>query len=111
MKHTFFERSDRLLRPETILWLESDGNYTRIHRQQRPPKLMAYTLKLFEERFGQFVRVRRNVLVNPEHIRAWQQLGPVQLTLCLTDGTTVIASRRKLPNVLNRLNESLVQTA
>ncbi len=63
----FFQCSDRLFRPESILWLEGGGNYTRIHRQQRPPKLMAYTLK----RFAHFVRVRRNVLVNPQHIRAF----------------------------------------
>lgn len=107
----FFQHSDRLLRPESILWLEGDGNYTRIHRQQRTPKLMAYTLKRFEERFAYFLRVRRNVLVNPLHIRAWEQSSPEQLTLSLTDGTTLMTSRRRLSKVRSQLKITSFQTA
>lgn len=66
---------------------------------------MAYTLKRFEERFAYFVRVRRNVLVNPLHIRAWEQLNREQLTLYLSDGTTVMASRPCLSQVINYLTE------
>jgi DNA-binding LytR/AlgR family response regulator len=103
---TYFHRSDRLLRPETILWLEGDGNYTRIHRQQRPPMVMAYTLKRFEERFQGFVRVRRNVLINPRHISAYEQNYPAQLLLHLTDGTVVLASRRRITKVLDWLDQA-----
>ena len=105
MKRIFyFDRTDQSLCPETILWLEGDGNYTRIYREQEPASIMAYTLKRFEKRFDCFVRIRRNVLVNPLHIHALRQGKARRLTICLTDGTMLSASRRKGFKLMTVLN-------
>ena len=91
----YFARTQNTLLPDTILWLEGEGNYTRIHRQEQPTSVMAYTLKRFEEHFAEFVRVRRDVLVNPRHIAGVRWNGNPKLTIYLSDGTVLTASRRR----------------
>ena len=92
---TYFARTQNTLLPDTILWLEGVGNYTRIHWQEQPTSVMAYTLKRFEEHFAGFVRVRRDVLVNPRHIASIRWNGSLKLTIYLSDGTVLTASRRR----------------
>lgn len=99
----FFDRPDQVLMPDTILWLEGDGNYTRIYRQQQPVSLMAYTLKRFERRFDNFVRIRRDALINPRHIQCIQWNGQPNLTIRLTDGTELMASRRNYKKVTSQI--------
>ena len=91
----YFARTDKTLCPDTILWLEGEGNYTRIHFQEQPSSVMAYTLKRFEEHFAGFVRVRRDVLVNPRYIQYIRWNGQPKLTIYLSDGTVLTASRRR----------------
>lgn len=90
-----FARTHKTLLPDTILWLEGEGNYTRIHRQDEPTSVMAYTLKRFEEHLVGFVRVRRDVLVNPRYIQCIRWNGQPKLTIYLSDGTVLTASRRR----------------
>ena len=104
-RNVYFDRPDQVLQPDTILWLEGDGNYTRIYRQQQPVSLMAYTLKRFEIRFDNFVRVRRDVLINPQHIQNVHWNHQPNLTICLTDGTELTASRRQYKKVVSRLRQ------
>ncbi len=91
----FLTRTNKTLCPNTILWLEGESNYTRIHRVGQPVLVVAYTLKRFEELFGNFVRVRRDGLVNPLHIQCIQWHGSPGLTIHLSDGTVLMASRRR----------------
>ena len=92
---TYFARTHKTLLPDTILWLEGEGNYTRIHRQDEPTSVMAYTLKRFEEHLVGFVRVRRDALVNPRYIQCIRWNGQPKLTIYLSDGTVLTASRRR----------------
>jgi DNA-binding LytR/AlgR family response regulator len=92
---SYLSRTKQTLLPDSILWFEGDGNYTRIHRQEQPALVMAYTLKRFEEHFTGFVRVRRDVLVNPRYIQSICWNGQPKLTIYLSDGTVLTASRRR----------------
>ena len=94
---------DQTNQPDSILWLESDGNYTRIHRQQQPALLSARTLKRFEERLSCFIRIRRDVLINPRHIQYVRWNGQPKLIIGLTDGTELTASRRNYKKVTSQL--------
>ncbi len=96
---------DQTNQPDTILWLEGDGNYTRIHRLQQPALLSARTLKRFEERLVYFIRIRRDVLVNPRHIQCVRWNQQPNLTICLTDGTELTASRRNYKKVVSQLRQ------
>ena len=90
-----------------ILWLEGDGNYTRIHRQQQPMVLSAHTLKRFEERLVGFIRFRRDALVNPLHISRFQQNKSLsEIKVWLTDGTLIVASRRRYTCVRDVLTQA-----
>jgi DNA-binding LytR/AlgR family response regulator len=97
--------SPDLLNPASIIWLEGQGNYTRIHRQGKSSFVTSYTLKRFEEQLTDFVRVRRDILVNPKFVINCWKSGPEPLTLCLVDGTTLQASRRKWRNVIKKLED------
>ncbi|WP_461044339.1 LytR/AlgR family response regulator transcription factor [Spirosoma harenae] len=52
----------------SIEYLEAVGNYTRVHLMGQKPMLVASTLKRFEERLPQFLRIHKGILVNPTHI-------------------------------------------
>lgn len=98
-------RTNKTLLAESILWLEGEGNYTRIHRQAQPVEVSAYTLKRFEERFNGFLRVRRNALVNPVHIEGLRRTSCAELVVLLSDGTVLPVSRRRYHQVIAQVRQ------
>jgi DNA-binding LytR/AlgR family response regulator len=78
---------------------------SRIHRQQQPALLSARTLKRFEERLASFIRIRRDVLVNPLHITRIHKNSPLVVKLWLSDGTMLISSRRRKIEILGLLQQ------
>lgn len=104
-----FYSSPELLNQTTIVWLQGDGNYTRIHRLDHAPLVVSYTLKRFEEHLTGFVRVRRDVVVNPAFVKTCWKSGPEPFTLCLIDGTVIKAPRRKWRSVMQQLEKANVK--
>lgn len=100
----------------TIIWLEGDWNYTRIYQQNQPARLSAYTLKWYERRLTDFIRVNKDAMVNPLHVRALQPISsrPRRLNLLLTNGEEVEVSRRRQGHVrrsfIGRFCGHLLQT-
>nr|WP_293842597.1 LytTR family DNA-binding domain-containing protein [uncultured Arsenicibacter sp.] len=90
---------------QSIIWLEGDWNYTRIYQQGRPAQMSAYTLKWYQEQLTDFIRVRKDAIVNPQHIRAVLSTPsqPRRLRLLLSNGDEVEVARRRQVFVKRRL--------
>jgi DNA-binding LytR/AlgR family response regulator len=84
------------LAPIDILCVEAAGNYVELHVTQGKPLLLRGTLTEFETRLAPygFARVHRSRLVNRGHIRSFAATPSGDLTLTLSDGRDLTASRR-----------------
>jgi two-component system LytT family response regulator len=103
-------RPDRLLVPDgrrmvpiqiaDIEWIKAEGDYVRVFAGGRG-YLVGRTLKELEARLdpAQFVRVHRSALVQTSHIREVRAEGSSRYKVLLSDGTTVIVSRSRAPEL------------
>ena len=103
-------RPDRLLVPDgrkmvpiqvaDIEWIKAEGDYARVFASGRG-YLVGRTLKDLEARLdpAQFVRVHRSALVQTSHIREVRAAGSSRYKVLLSDGTTVIVSRSRAPEL------------
>jgi len=81
-------------KPEEIDWIETDGNYLRLH-VGRKSHLFRQTMNTAEVRLAskKFLRISRSALVNLERVKEWQPLFHGDSLLILTDGTRLTVSR------------------
>ena len=103
-------RPDRLLVPDgrkmvpiqvgDIEWIKAEGDYARVFAGGRG-YLVGRTLKDLESRLDptQFVRVHRSALVQTSHIREVRAEGSSRYKVLVSDGTTVIVSRSRAPEL------------
>ena len=103
-------RPDRLLVPDgrkmvplqiaDIEWIKAEGDYVRVFAGGRA-YLVGRTLKELEARLdpAHFVRVHRSALVQTAHIREVRAEGSSRYRVLLSDGTTVIVSRSRAPEL------------
>ena len=99
-------RCDRqLIASESIVWLEGDVNYTRIHLQDQPVKLSARTLKWYEDRLNGFIRIRRDAVINPALIQRIHRIPnrPDRTLIVLSNGTQLEIARRRQEEVRHQL--------
>lgn len=89
----------QVINKESIVWLEGDLNYTRIHQCDQPAKLSSYTLKTYEQQLNGFIRVRKNAIVNPVYIEKMHATAdrPRRLLVILTNGDQIEVARRRQP--------------
>lgn len=85
-----------LVEIDTILWLESEGNYTRVITPDARP-LVRKPMKYFEDRLDpvHFFRANRHCIVNLAKVRVTRPLGGGRIQLDLGDGRAVEISRRQ----------------
>jgi two-component system LytT family response regulator len=90
----FFVPADR------VLWVESAGNYVRLHLD-RACHLLRATMDRMEERLTRhgFVRVRRSALVNLSAVTEIQPLVKGTYVFALRNGARVLSSRGYRPRV------------
>jgi len=84
---------------EQIDWIESAGNYVRIHRGGRA-NLMRTTMSRIVRRLdglGTFVRVRRSAIINIRAVANMERYGKGTYVLHLRGGAKVISSRYYQP--------------
>ena len=94
-----------LIEPDTILWIESENNYSRIHVQEGLPVLLKRTLTdwenvLFEPKFA---RIGRSLMINLPRLRSmtsqpeneWQ-LEFQGATKTINIGSTIAKRLRKI---------------
>ena len=77
-----------------IVRLHAQGDYVRVHTPEQS-YLLHLSLSALEARLdpGRFLRIHRSHLVNLDHVREMRPLDERRLLVCLTDGSTVAASR------------------
>ncbi len=79
-----------------IVWLEGDGNYTKVHFQNRRERLITRTLKWFDDELTDFLRIHRSILVNPHFVRQLIRRDDNTVILQLKDGSKLAVSRRRI---------------
>ena len=94
-----------LIEPDTILWIQSENNYSRIHVQEGLPVLLKRTLTDWENVLlePQFARIGRSLILNLSRVRsltshaenAWK-LEFMETTKTLTIGFTAAKRLRKI---------------
>jgi two-component system LytT family response regulator len=103
-------RPDRLLVPDgrrmvpialtDILWVKAEGDFARVYAGGRS-YLVSRSLKDLESRLDpdRFVRIHRSAIVHTAHIAEVRPEGSSRYRLTLDDGTTVIVSRTRAPDL------------
>jgi DNA-binding LytR/AlgR family response regulator len=81
------------LRPEQIVRLEADRNYTHIYQSDGSTLLVSITLKIVEARLTAhgFLRITRGDVINLAFVKKIWKDGAIQLL----DGTLIYPSRRR----------------
>ena len=103
------EQDDRLIvvRVEEIDWVESAGNYVRLHVGKAEfslrHTLSGLALQLDPQRF---VQVHRRAIVNLDSIAEVMPVPTGELSLRLRDGSSLAVSRRHRRQLLARLRVS-----
>src|SRR6185295_11379550 len=103
-------RPDRLLVPDgrrmvpiaiaDIVWIKAEDDYARVHAGGRS-YLVSRTLKDLEIRLDpeRFVRIHRSAIVQASHIREVVAAGGSRYRVRLSDGTDVLVSRSRSPEL------------
>jgi len=79
---------------EDILWIESDGDYVRLHVADKPRFVRMFLLKMMEKLDPvQFVRIHRSTIVNLKHMRKASPALYGEYTVELTNGAKLKVSR------------------
>ncbi|OIN61021.1 LytTR family DNA-binding domain-containing protein [Arsenicibacter rosenii] len=81
----------------TILWMEGDWNYTRIHTVDNTTLMSSYTLKWYQQQLPGFWRIRKDAMVNAAHVVSIKRMAsdPKKLRLTLSSGVQIMVARRR----------------
>lgn len=103
-------RPDRILVPHhnrlvpiavaDILWIKAEADYARIHTREKS-YLVSRTLLELEKRLdpAQFLRIHRSAMVRADKIRDVTAEGSSRYRVTLEDGTALIVSRARAPQL------------
>jgi DNA-binding LytR/AlgR family response regulator len=77
-----------------VVLLKGDTNYTTIFFDDGKKKVLAHSIKYYEEFLEThgFLRIHRTFMINPNHIKTYNQ---EERKLIMTNGQQAIISRRK----------------
>lgn len=87
----------------SIIWIEGDGNYARIHLADNKTYLAADTLKKFEVRLASFVRIHKSGLINPRYIRRFEQSKAKEAYVEMSSGQLFQLAQRRIASVRSQL--------
>ena len=79
----------------SMVWLEGEANYTRVHHQDGSTSLVSKPLNHFEQ-YGHFLRVHRSIMVNSVYVHEFIHNNGRSGLLQLITGTRVPVSRTHL---------------
>lgn len=90
----------------TIIYLESEWNYTNVYTSDNKKHLSSFTLKILEARILEknFLRVNRGSLVNLNHVTEITGLKR-NAQVELSNGSVLTISRRKYEILKNRMEQ------
>lgn len=96
-------KEKKILPAESIVLLEANINYTRIHFEDGSQFLSSTNLGAYEEKFPHFLRINKSILINKSYVISVEN----GLSLHLKNGFSVIPSRRRKSQIINKLNDFL----
>ncbi len=81
---------------ENVILLKGDINYTTFYFENGREKVVAHTIKFFENYLQThgFLRVHRSFMINPNHLKEY---NPQKFQLTMSNGQKAIISRRRKP--------------
>ena len=88
----------------SIIWMEGDGNYTRVHFSSGRIESLPYTLKLIESKLPDFVRIHKSSLVNPIYVQELNSRGYRDYYMKLSSGHILSVSRKRIHLITKNLN-------
>ena len=88
----------QIIRASQVRWLESVGNYVRVHVKDGSTHVIRTTLQALAEQLDprQFVRIHRAAIVQIASVTALSPRGHGDATVTLDDGTQLSASRSRV---------------
>lgn len=89
----------------SILRVHADGNYSWVYLDDGTRHLTSQTLKWFECRLPEFVRIHRSQLINPRHIEKVRTISVVGYSVELSNGLSLDIARRRLSSVRKMIHE------
>lgn len=80
---------------DSIIWLEGEASYTRVHFQSGTNTIVTQPLSWFEQNLD-FVRVHRSAIINPSYVDEFVQKKGRSGWIRLADNTVIPVSRDRL---------------
>ena len=91
----------------SIVWMEGDGNYSRIHLSNGKVELLPWTLKLLSGKLPDFVRIHKSSLINPMYVGEFKSRGYRDYYVKLSSGEVLSVSRKRIHQTAVKLNMPL----
>ncbi|GAB3894803.1 LytTR family DNA-binding domain-containing protein [Spirosoma agri] len=88
---------------ESIVWIEGDGNYARLHFTTGQFYLAAHTLNWFKKQLSGFIRIHKSVLINPAHVVQFAQTKAKEAQVFMSTGSSLDIARRRIGEVRTML--------
>ncbi|WP_460970053.1 LytR/AlgR family response regulator transcription factor [Spirosoma migulaei] len=86
----------------SIVWLEGEANYTRVHYQNGGFSIVTQPLQWFEQHLD-FVRIHRSAIINPIYVQEFVQKRGRSGWVRLQDNRVIAVSRNRLEYAASRL--------
>lgn len=86
----------------SIVWLEGEANYTRVHYHDETSSIVTQPLQWFEQHLN-FIRVHRSAIINPFYVQEFVHKKGRSGWVRLTNGTVITVSRIRLELTAARL--------
>ncbi|MVM30433.1 hypothetical protein GO755_10345 [Spirosoma sp. HMF4905] len=86
----------------SIVWLEGEANYTRVHYLAGPFAIVTQPLHWFEQNID-FIRVHRSAIINPMYVQEFGQKRGRSGWIRLINGKVIPVSRTRLEQTETRL--------
>lgn len=90
------------LNSQEIILLAGEANYTTVHFVDGSRVSFSRTLKEYETKHPDLVRLDKSLLINPAHVQAWKRVDSRVLWVII-GATKYYASRRRVEEVVRRL--------
>ena len=88
---------------DSIVWLEGEANYTRVHFQDGSFSLVTQPLIWFEHRLS-FVRIHRSAIINPDYVHTFEHKSGRSGWVRLLDDRVIPVSRNRLKQAYTMLS-------
>ncbi|MVM34570.1 LytTR family transcriptional regulator [Spirosoma sp. HMF4905] len=95
------------LHTNQILYIIGAGNYSIVHQVGGRHLLMSHTLKWYQGKYPDFIRINKGALINPTYVVSWQKTSRLLASLTMQNGQQLVIARRRMLNVLEQVEQTL----